>query len=72
MPRTPLVGGQIGYRWRVANWVFGIEGQGNWADFHRPKPGVFFTDEPWGAATSTLTGLFRLDYRFGGPVTAKY
>ena len=25
-------GGQIGYRWQMANWVFGIEGQGNWAD----------------------------------------
>jgi outer membrane immunogenic protein len=27
------IGGQIGYRWQSANWVFGIEGQGNWADF---------------------------------------
>jgi outer membrane immunogenic protein len=27
------VGGQIGYRWQAANWVFGLEGQGNWADF---------------------------------------
>jgi outer membrane immunogenic protein len=27
------VGGQIGYRWQTANWVWGIEGQGNWADF---------------------------------------
>ncbi|WP_027550829.1 outer membrane protein [Bradyrhizobium sp. Cp5.3] len=27
------VGGQIGYRWQSTNWVFGIEGQGNWADF---------------------------------------
>ena len=26
-------GGQIGYRWQTRNWVFGIEGQGNWADF---------------------------------------
>ena len=26
-------GGQIGYRWQSANWVFGVEGQGNWADF---------------------------------------
>jgi outer membrane immunogenic protein len=26
-------GGQIGYRWQTAGWVFGIEGQGNWADF---------------------------------------
>lgn len=27
------VGGQIGYRWQMSNWVFGLEGQGNWADF---------------------------------------
>jgi outer membrane immunogenic protein len=27
------VGGQIGYRWQKSRWVFGIEGQGNWADF---------------------------------------
>src|SRR5262252_3245183 len=26
-------GGQIGYRWQTANWVFGVEAQGNWADF---------------------------------------
>lgn len=26
-------GGQVGYRWQLSNWVFGIEGQGNWADF---------------------------------------
>ena len=27
------VGGQIGYRWQAGNWVFGLEAQGNWADF---------------------------------------
>ena len=27
------IGGQIGYRWQASNWVFGLEGQGNWADF---------------------------------------
>jgi outer membrane immunogenic protein len=27
------VGGQVGYRWQVAPWVFGVEAQGNWADF---------------------------------------
>ncbi|SDM89875.1 outer membrane protein [Afipia sp. GAS231] len=26
-------GGQIGYRWQTGNWVFGLEAQGNWADF---------------------------------------
>jgi outer membrane immunogenic protein len=27
------VGGQIGYRWQTGPWVFGVEAQGNWADF---------------------------------------
>ena len=27
------VGGQIGYRMQSGQWVFGVEGQGNWADF---------------------------------------
>jgi outer membrane immunogenic protein len=31
-------GGQIGYRWQAANWVFGIEAQGNWADFTATMP----------------------------------
>jgi outer membrane immunogenic protein len=26
-----LAGGQIGYRWQTANWVFGLEAQGDWA-----------------------------------------
>ena len=26
------VGGQIGYRWQTAGWMFGLEAQGNWAD----------------------------------------
>lgn len=27
------VGGQFGYRWQAGSWVFGVEAQGNWADF---------------------------------------
>jgi outer membrane immunogenic protein len=26
------IGGQVGYRWQSAAWVFGVEAQGNWAD----------------------------------------
>jgi outer membrane immunogenic protein len=26
-------GGQVGYRWQSSAWVFGLEAQGNWADF---------------------------------------
>lgn len=28
-----LAGGQIGYRWQVTDWVFGLEAQGDWANF---------------------------------------
>jgi outer membrane immunogenic protein len=27
------VGGQVGYRYQMANWVFGVEAQGDWAGF---------------------------------------
>jgi outer membrane immunogenic protein len=27
-----VFGGQIGYRWQAANWVFGLEAQGDWAN----------------------------------------
>ena len=27
-----VVGGQIGYRFQMASWVFGVEAQGDWAD----------------------------------------
>ena len=27
------VGGQVGYRWQSGTFVFGVEAQGNWADF---------------------------------------
>jgi len=43
-------GGQIGYRWQAGTWVFGLEGQGNWADFR-------------GSHVSTLFPGDRLDSR---------
>jgi len=39
------VGGQIGYRWQSANWVFGIEGQGNWANFSGSNTSVLFAPD---------------------------
>ena len=42
---TPAVGGQVGYRWHLASWVFGIEGQGNWADFAGNNSSLAFADE---------------------------
>src|SRR6202051_4240119 len=39
-----LVGGQIGYRWQMTNWVFGLEAQGDWANLkgsNSSPPGTF-------------------------------
>jgi outer membrane immunogenic protein len=36
------VGGQIGYRWQMSSWVFGLEAQGNWADFSGSNPSSQF------------------------------
>jgi outer membrane immunogenic protein len=36
------VGGQIGYRWQASSWVFGLEAQGNWADFKGSNVDLFF------------------------------
>jgi outer membrane immunogenic protein len=33
-----MVGGQIGYRWQAASWVFGVEAQGDWADLKGSNP----------------------------------
>jgi outer membrane immunogenic protein len=40
-------GGQIGYRWQATNWVFGVEAQGNWADFtgHNANLAALITDD---------------------------
>jgi outer membrane immunogenic protein len=35
-----LVGGQVGYRWQAANWVFGVEAQGDWADLTGSSPSL--------------------------------
>ena len=36
------VGGQIGYRMQSGQWVFGVEGQGNWADFSGSNTSALF------------------------------
>jgi outer membrane immunogenic protein len=35
-------GGQVGYRWQASNLVFGLEAQGNWADFHGSNVSIPF------------------------------
>src|SRR5882757_5098504 len=36
-----VVGGQVGYRWQSASWVFGLEAQGDWADLRGSNVSVF-------------------------------
>jgi outer membrane immunogenic protein len=36
-----VAGGQIGYRWQSAGWVFGLEAQGDWADLTASNVSLF-------------------------------
>jgi outer membrane immunogenic protein len=38
-----VAGGQIGYRWQSAAWVFGLEAQGDWADLRGSNTSLFFS-----------------------------
>jgi outer membrane immunogenic protein len=51
-------GGQFGYRWQVTNWVFGVEAQGNWADFKgsAADQALKFSDHSKMNAFGLLTG----------------
>jgi outer membrane immunogenic protein len=54
-----MVGGQIGYRWQSAGWVFGVEGQGDWASLKGSNPSVFIpsaTNQTKVNALGLLTG----------------
>lgn len=46
------VGGQIGYRYQMQNWVFGVEAQGDWASFKGQRVNLI---------TPTLTDRSRLN-----------
>lgn len=37
-------GGQIGYRWQSGAFVFGVEAQGNWADFRGSSASTLFAN----------------------------
>jgi outer membrane immunogenic protein len=45
-----VAGGQIGYRWQSANFVFGVEAQGDWADLKGSNTSSFFV--PLGSVTN--------------------
>jgi outer membrane immunogenic protein len=36
-----VVGGQVGYRWQSASWVFGLEAQGDWANLKGSNVSLF-------------------------------
>jgi outer membrane immunogenic protein len=36
-----VVGGQLGYRWQSGAWVFGLEGQGDWADIRGSNASIY-------------------------------
>jgi outer membrane immunogenic protein len=51
-------GGQIGYRWQMASWVFGLEAQGNWADFRGDNISTLFPTEFRNQSRIDSFGLF--------------
>src|SRR5262249_25035098 len=54
-----VAGGQIGYRWQSANWVFGVEGQGDWRGLRGSKVAIgtpLLTDRRKIDACGLLTG----------------
>jgi outer membrane immunogenic protein len=54
-----LAGAQIGYRWQSANWVFGMEAQGDWANLagSAPSSPATFTNAFTNATKSKALGL---------------
>ena len=52
------VGGQIGYRWQASNWVFGLEAQGNWADFRGSNASLLFGGVATNRTKIDAFGLF--------------
>ena len=52
-------GGQIGYRWQASAFVFGLEAQGNWADFKGSNSSlVFITPATVNQSKIDAFGLF--------------
>jgi outer membrane immunogenic protein len=57
-----VVGAQAGYRWQAGSWVFGVEGQGDWADLRgsststSPALGVPFVNQTRVDALGMFTG----------------
>src|SRR3978361_2354077 len=52
------VGGQIGYRWQAGTFVFGLEAQGNWADFKGSNNSTLFIPTALNSSKIDAFGLF--------------
>ena len=52
-----VAGGQLGYRWQAANWVFGLEAQGDWANIRTSRTSLFVPADTWRSQINGL-GLF--------------
>ena len=52
------VGGQVGYRWQAGTWVFGLEAQGNWADFKGSNASTLFGANSINNSKVDAFGLF--------------
>lgn len=65
-PHGAVYGGQIGYNWQAADWVFGLEGQFNGADIKRTDPSINYpdTDSLSSKINSLATVTARLGYAF--------
>ncbi|CAN7292297.1 outer membrane beta-barrel protein [Bradyrhizobium sp. LjRoot220] len=55
-----VAGGQIGYRWQAATWVFGLEAQGNWADLTGSRVSQQFILVPGDAVSHSNVRAFGL------------
>jgi outer membrane immunogenic protein len=60
------VGGQVGYRWQAGTFVFGLEAQGNWADFKGSNASTLFGPGSVNTSKVEAFGLFtgQIGYAF--------
>ena len=65
-PSGAVYGGQAGYNWQAANWVFGIELAGNGTSMRRTDTSIFFpaSDLLSAKVEGTFTASGRLGYAF--------
>ena len=53
-----FAGGQLGIRWQTGAWVFGVEAQGDWADFKGSNASLFYGPALTNQSKIDAFGLF--------------